>query len=66
MAKVIQFPRREGAPLPAVKTTSDPSGIEEAFSSAQAASAADLIRLAELNHEMKNLLKKILKQAKLR
>lgn len=66
MSNVIQFPKSERVPppLPPYEKPgkSDPSGIEEA----QLLLADDLIRLTELNHEMKNLLKKILKRTKLR
>lgn len=65
MSNVIQFPKNSSVaqPHPADVLLSQSVAQSE---EAQLQLADDLIRLAELNHEMKNLLKQILKKTKLR
>jgi hypothetical protein len=64
MSNVIQFPRNQIVPQPLPiyekPDNTDPSEIEEA----QLLLVDDLIRLAELNHELQNLLKKIQNRTK--
>lgn len=68
MSNVIQFPRSTSVPPPLPPHPADVLLSKSVAQSeeSQLQLADDLIRLAELNHEMKNLLKKILKRTKLR